>query len=302
LDDPLVLDRDQNGDGQTDERFFYHDDGRGHIVALTDERGQVVERVSYDAYGRPTWMDPSGRPLNVRSSPAGNPFLFTGRRFDPEAKLYYYRARSYHPTLGRFMQRDPMGMLGLEEMSYGNPYTYVGNNPITWRDPLGLSHLVARPGEFSPLQRPSMRRGVISPGPAVQRNLPAVQLPAVQRISDLGNQSALIALIARGGKPPNPSSGPKPMMGQGGPCPGSQNLGANPGLLTSLALGAISQLYRTCDDVYYWTFVKCLGVSLSEVDLFNCTFNKDPDCVKCHAVAWKAYLDCTRINIPPPLL
>jgi RHS repeat-associated protein len=138
MDEPLVLDRDQNGDGQIDARLFYHDNGKGHIVALTDENGQVVERVRFDAFGRPTWQDANGRPLNVRSSPAGNPFLFTGRRYDPEAGLYDYRARMYHPALGRFMQRDPV----MDPVNFGNAYTYVGNNPISWRDPMGQFTLI----------------------------------------------------------------------------------------------------------------------------------------------------------------
>jgi RHS repeat-associated protein len=141
IDDPLTLDRDEDGDGQIEARLFYHDNGRNHIVALTDENGRVVERTSYDAFGRPTWQDANGQVLGTRSSPAGNPFLFTGRRFDPEAGLYYFRARTYHPELGRFLQRDPMGMLRPDEMSYGNAYTYAGNNPISWRDPMGLLSL-----------------------------------------------------------------------------------------------------------------------------------------------------------------
>jgi RHS repeat-associated protein len=278
LDDPLVLDRDQNGDGQTDERFFYHDDGRGHIVALTDERGQVVERTSYDAYGRPTFMNANGGTLNVRSSPAGNPFLFTGRRFDPEAELYYYRARSYHPTLGRFLQRDPMGMLGLEEMSYGNSYTYVGNNPIAWRDPLGLFTLIEQPGVDV-----QIGGGVF---------LPAIQLPHARWKGEAAAIGAIrtVATAQAMFRESDKESGIINPDGPGGSCSSSQSLGANPGLRPSL--GSSSKLHLTCEDVFYWTFVKCLGVRRSESDLFDCTFNKDPECVKCHAVAWKAYLDC----------
>jgi len=59
--------------------------------------------------------------------------MFTGRRFDDETQLYYYRARMYHPELGRFIQPDPIG-----QTAGMNLYVYVGNNPLNWIDPLGL--------------------------------------------------------------------------------------------------------------------------------------------------------------------
>ena len=58
----------------------------------------------------------------------GNPYMFTGRRFDIETGLYHYRARCYNPHIGRFMQTDPVG--------YG--YGYCGNNPLGRVDPSGM--------------------------------------------------------------------------------------------------------------------------------------------------------------------
>jgi RHS repeat-associated protein len=64
----------------------------------------------------------------------GNPYTFTGRRLDYTTGLYYYRARTYSPDLGRFLQRDPLGYVdGL------NLFAYAGNNPAVVTDPWGLT-------------------------------------------------------------------------------------------------------------------------------------------------------------------
>jgi RHS repeat-associated protein len=60
--------------------------------------------------------------------------MFTGRRFDTETGLYYYRARCYSAALGRFLQTDP---IGYEESV--NLYQYALNNPLVLIDPLGTN-------------------------------------------------------------------------------------------------------------------------------------------------------------------
>ncbi len=75
-------------------------------------------------------FDSNETPLTA--SAIDNPYLFTGRRYDPESGNYYYRARIYSPELGRFLQTDSLGYVdGL------NLYAYVGNNPASWVDPYG---------------------------------------------------------------------------------------------------------------------------------------------------------------------
>ncbi len=63
----------------------------------------------------------------------GQFYGFTGREYDAESGLYYYRARYYDPQVGRFISRDPIGVVG-----GWNRYGYGYNNPLHWRDPYGL--------------------------------------------------------------------------------------------------------------------------------------------------------------------
>ncbi len=60
-------------------------------------------------------------------------YLYTGRELDTETGLMYYRARFYDPTLGKFIQRDPIGFA-----DGTNWYEYVGSNPVEFFDPFGF--------------------------------------------------------------------------------------------------------------------------------------------------------------------
>ena len=68
----------------------------------------------------------------------GNPFFFTGRRFDWETRLYDYRTRWYDPIAGRFTSRDSIGIWG-DGLNLGNAFAYVGNNPWSRLDPTGCT-------------------------------------------------------------------------------------------------------------------------------------------------------------------
>ncbi|MGH7372517.1 MAG: RHS repeat-associated core domain-containing protein, partial [Candidatus Methylomirabilales bacterium] len=63
------------------------------------------------------------------------PFAFTGREWDRETGLHYYRARYYDPKIGRFVSDDPIGFAGGD----ANLYAYVWNAPMLFLDPLGLA-------------------------------------------------------------------------------------------------------------------------------------------------------------------
>ena len=120
-------------DGNT---YYHHTDQQYSTVAVTDVNGNVVERYNYDAFGNPTIYDGGGTPLTTGST-IGNSVLYTGRTWQPELGLYDYRNRQYDPTTGRFTTPDPLGAHG-DWNNLGNAYTYVGNNPGRYLDPLGL--------------------------------------------------------------------------------------------------------------------------------------------------------------------
>jgi RHS repeat-associated protein len=115
--------------------MFHHSEGRGHNMLLTAANGTLAEQNEYDAFGRPYFFNASGQPQTA--SNYGNRFLFTGREYLSELKLYDYRARMYQPELGRFMQPDPKQF----EAGDYNLYRYCHNDPVNRSDPMGLSSL-----------------------------------------------------------------------------------------------------------------------------------------------------------------
>ena len=110
----------------TAERYYYHSNHQGSITHLTNEDGNIVETFIYDnAYG--TILK------HNKTEQTYNPYCYTGREFDSK-ELYYYRARYYDPTIGRFISNDPIEFMGGDF----NFYRYVGGDPVNFRDPSGL--------------------------------------------------------------------------------------------------------------------------------------------------------------------
>lgn len=98
----------------------FHADGLGSIVKTTDCHDTVTTTRQYDAFGNLELGATSG-------------YSFTGREWDSETGLYYYRARYYDPKIGRFISEDPFGF-----RADVNFYRYVYDNPVSWVDPYGL--------------------------------------------------------------------------------------------------------------------------------------------------------------------
>jgi RHS repeat-associated protein len=116
IDDWISMDRGGSS-------YYYYQDGLGSVTGLTDTSGAVVATYRYDVFGL----------IRGQAGNVVNPYGFTGRDYDAEARLYYYRARYYDTGIGRFITSDPINLVGGL-----NPYSYALNNPVSQRDPMGL--------------------------------------------------------------------------------------------------------------------------------------------------------------------
>lgn len=134
IDEPLAL-------LQNRDVYYYHADGLGSVIALTDGRGKSVQNYEYDSYGN----------LHDQKNRIKQPYAYAGREWDKKIGLYFNRGRYYDSMEGRFISKDPIGFAGGDVNLYG----YVQNNPIGWIDPWGLAGLwleASSPGEPGPHQ------------------------------------------------------------------------------------------------------------------------------------------------------
>jgi RHS repeat-associated protein len=116
--------------------FSLQQDLEGSVTHVTDADGHVIERYRYDAFGAPTIYPPSPSATPRPASIVSNRFLFTGREWAAAFGFYEYRARAYHPGLGRFMSEDPKGV----DAGDYNLFRYCHNDPVDLTDPMGLEY------------------------------------------------------------------------------------------------------------------------------------------------------------------
>jgi RHS repeat-associated protein len=116
-DDPLIW---YSGNNLNTLRYL-HADHLGSIVAIASSTGTSYATDTYDEYG-----------INGSGNNTAERFGYTGQAWIPELGMYYYKARIYSPTLGRFLQTDPIGY-----KDQINLYEYVGDDPVDENDSSG---------------------------------------------------------------------------------------------------------------------------------------------------------------------
>src|SRR5437899_5428949 len=103
----------------------YFADGNGNVTSLIDGNQSVVASYRYDPFGN--IISKSGTLANA------NVYRFSSKEVHLNSGMYYYGFRFYDPNLQRWINRDP-----IEEAGGINLYDYVGNDPFSGSDPLGL--------------------------------------------------------------------------------------------------------------------------------------------------------------------
>ena len=140
-DDMLAVDVTSDGVvaglGKQAQSYFYIKDALGTVVDVADVNGAKLQHQIYSAFGKLIGVE-DGSGNDIASAPELEPFFaFTGREWDEETGLYYYRARYYSPEMGRFLQVDAYpGSIG-DVRSVNSKYIYGKNSPLSYVDPSG---------------------------------------------------------------------------------------------------------------------------------------------------------------------
>ena len=123
IDEPILR---QTG---TTTLHYYHHNQQFSTVALTDNTGLVVDRYGYTAHGELSILDNTG--TAQAWSVMSNRYTYTGREWDDNLAMFYFRARWFDSNAGRFTSRDPVGV-------DVHPNTYCGFDLVAGADPSGM--------------------------------------------------------------------------------------------------------------------------------------------------------------------
>ncbi|MBA6302857.1 RHS repeat-associated core domain-containing protein [Colwellia sp. MB02u-14] len=130
----------------TREISYLHKDHLGSIDTISDANGDIKQKLYFDAWGKKQVINTGNYVANLGSfntitltqlldiTPRG----FTGHESVDHADIIHMNGRIYDPTLGRFLQADPLIQAPDNSQSY-NRYSYVFNNPLKYTDPSGYS-------------------------------------------------------------------------------------------------------------------------------------------------------------------
>jgi RHS repeat-associated protein len=177
---------------------YHHYDARGHCVLLSDASSNLVEQYSYDAFGKVYYYDGAGNALT--DSARGNRFLFTGREYLKDLKLYDYRNRMYQPELGRFMQPDPKQF----EAGDYNLYRYCHNDPVNKNDPTGLQVSMGMADRSATLEKETTNWETHTDSLIPQAVTTTISIPLGGAWLGKGNVS--VGQTSKGGGPPSVDS------------------------------------------------------------------------------------------------
>ena len=117
---------------------YFHTDHLGSISVITDENGVVLERLSYDAWGKRRFATGADDPTGSITSQSTRGF--TGEEQLDTVALVHLNGRVYDPMVGRMISADPTVPDPLNAQAW-NRYSYVGNDPLAFTDPSGFSWL-----------------------------------------------------------------------------------------------------------------------------------------------------------------